>query len=681
MKSALHTAPEIAPAPPERDGGVTLRVVVLCLGLAALFGYLIPIIDFKLFNTFLGATHLPPGAIAALLLLLLVVNPLLRLISKSWAFTRNETLTVYISCLFSCLIPGHGGETFVIPNLLAPFYFATRENKWLDWLEPSLRPWITPALGADGHINRAVVDPWYLGLEPGQSIPWGAWLMPLVFWGGLALVSYFMLACLSVILRKQWAENEALAFPLLRLPLELTEGMDENQGALPPFFRNSVMWIGFGVAVFVQLLNGLNLYFPDVPPVVLNLDTAPYLSDVPWNQIGGLKISLYPIAVGIAFLLTSEVSFSLWFFLWYFKFQLIAAYMVGFAPSALPDATGAFPGKLFQGFQMGGAYLGYVGFVLWMARRHLAHVMRRALGREKRSADEQRELLSYPLAFWGFIVSFALMIGATVAAGVRIDIALALWVGYLVFAIGLTRVAVEGGLLFLLHLSYPLGAVARLINSGSSLWLTAENGALPASLFQSSFIFHMRGFLMPSFLQSFKLAYDQKLNTRRLGPLLAGVILVTVLVSWPTVVRLGYESGGLQMGHKWFAQQGSLSSMKFVTAMLKGDQTPVAANWLWMAVGVVTTLVLMWGRARFAWFPLHPLGYLMGLSFPISVFWFSIFMGWLCKTIINRFGGNDSVRKATPFFLGLALGDVAMMLFWLLADAAMGRTGHQLMPG
>ncbi|RYG65766.1 hypothetical protein EON80_16720, partial [bacterium] len=63
--------------------GVTIRVVVLSLFLAALFGYLLPVIDFKLYNTFLGATHLPPGAIGVLILLLLVVNPLLRLVSKA----------------------------------------------------------------------------------------------------------------------------------------------------------------------------------------------------------------------------------------------------------------------------------------------------------------------------------------------------------------------------------------------------------------------------------------------------------------------------------------------------------------------------------------------------------------------------------------------------------------------
>jgi hypothetical protein len=62
------------------------------------------------------------------------------------------------------------------------------------------------------------------------------------------------------------------------------------------------------------------------------------------------------------------------------------------------------------------------------------------------------------------------------------------------------------------------------------------------------------------------------------------------------------------------------------------------------------------------------------------MFWFSIFLGWLAKTLIMRFGGAQSYRKMTPAFLGLAFGDVAMMLFWLAIDGWQGRMNHALLP-
>lgn len=93
------------------------------------------------------------------------------------------------------------------------------------------------------------------------------------------------------------------------------------------------------------------------------------------------------------------------------------------------------------------------------------------------------------------------------------------------------------------------------------------------------------------------------------------------------------------------------------------------------------TYTMMLARSRFAWFPLHPIGLLIAQSYPIGTIWFSIFIGWMFKVLVMRFGGTDSYRKITPLFLGLALGDMAMMLFWLVVDGYYGRVGHKLMPG
>ncbi len=664
-----------------RSGGVTFRVVVLCLLLAGVFGYLLPVIDYKLYNTFLGATHLPPGAVGVLLLLVGVVNPLLRLVSKKWAFTREESLTVYISCLFSSLVPGHGAETLIIPDILTPFYYATRENRWLDWLRPNIKPWMTPALRNDHTVNSEVVSGWYQGLPHGQAIPWGAWLVPLGVWMSVVMVSYAMMACLSVILRRQWAQNEALAFPLLRLPLEMVEagaasGRDRDGGS---FWGSGLMWGGFAVAFSIQLVRGLNSYFPDVPNFPLQLDLNPYLSDPPWNQIDGIYVQIFPIAIGITYLLSSEVALSLWTGYLFIKLQYAGAYYAGYRPSALPGSGFSY-GKSFVFFEVQGAYWMYVALLMWTAREHLRFVFRRAIGRIKADPDEKREMLSYPVAFWGFVTCFAIMTGFACAAGVRLDIALALWVCYIVFAIALTRVAVEGGLLFLLHDSAPIGALARLLPGGGANWLSLQNGLMPASLIQSGFIIHMRGFITPSFLHAFKLAHDQKLAPRRLGWLLAGVISVSVLVSWTTCVRLGYDNGALSLANQGWVTNLAKWPVNFVTTMTGEPKTSSSFNIFWFSAGALLTLGMMVARARLSWFPFHPAGLLMSLTWPGAALWSSIFIGWAIKTLILRFGGPDTYRKATPFFLGLALGDVASVFLWLVIDGWQGHSHHTLMP-
>jgi hypothetical protein len=221
---------------------------------------------------------------------------------------------------------------------------------------------MTPALTADGQLNRDVVEGWYVGTN--GVIPWSAWIVPLLAWASVILALHFMLGCLGVMLRAQWAEREALAFPLLRLPTDLTEDVDrgDKYAVFGRFFRNPAMWVGFGIAVFIEALNGLNLYFPDVPRVPLNINMGQVLSEAPWNQIGGIEVRVFPTVVGITYLLTSEVSLSLWFFYLFTKLQLIVAYYIGFMPSAIPDQfwTRGWA-KGFIGYQQFGAYFAYVG--------------------------------------------------------------------------------------------------------------------------------------------------------------------------------------------------------------------------------------------------------------------------------------------------------------------------------
>ncbi|PQV63891.1 hypothetical protein B1R32_10898 [Abditibacterium utsteinense] len=720
---------------------ISARAALLSVALAFFFGTVIPIVDMKMRATFLGATHLPPGAIASLLVLLLIVNPLLHAISKApakqatlllatlataflagflrfrglesanvaFVFTllcavaaigilvlllgrkplsRNETLVVYISCLFSCLTPGHGAENVFVVNLIGPFYYATRENKWLEFLVPYIKPWMTPALSASGgkydDSAKDMISGWFLGTQNGQ-IPWAAWLVPLLVWTFFIFVLYVMMACLCVILRKQWTEREALSFPLLRLPMELTEGIDQPEnGIIPGFFRNNLMWVGFGIAVFIQMLRGLHVYFPDVPDFPLSIDTAQLFTEAPWNQIGGAPTVLYPLFIGIAYLLTAEISFSLWFFFWFVKFQLIAAYYAGFPPSTLPNAIGSVGGgfETFTHYQQIGCYLAYVAIMFYTGREHFKHIGLRAFGRRRAGVEERDEALSYPAAFWGFFGSFALIIGWSIAAGIAPLLALVLWTLYLVIIIALTRLISEAGVLFVQQGWVPLGVLGQITGAGPNHWLLSQSSLPPAAMMQGALMTDLRGFIMPSFMQGFKLAFDRKIALKPLLMLVLLCSLVSMVIGVVMNVKLGYSQGGLTLD-PWYGGSGGASVQPATASvsLVKGVTDASYSNLIWVGVGTAMTYGMMLARSRFAWFPLHPIGFLVSQSYPITQIWFSVFIGWGCKILVTRFGGTDTYRKTTPLFLGLALGDVAMMLFWLVIDGWQGQIGHKLMPG
>ena len=61
---------------------------------------------------------------------------------------------------------------------------------------------------------------------------------------------------------------------------------------------------------------------------------------------------------------------------------------------------------------------------------------------------------------------------------------------------------------------------------------------------------------------------------------------------------------------------------------------------------------------------LHPLGYVTADSWGMFNLWSCIFVAWAIKTIILRYGGLGSYRRAVPFFLGVALGDYIVGFIW-----------------
>jgi hypothetical protein len=61
--------------------------------------------------------------------------------------------------------------------------------------------------------------------------------------------------------------------------------------------------------------------------------------------------------------------------------------------------------------------------------------------------------------------------------------------------------------------------------------------------------------------------------------------------------------------------------------------------------------------------------------------WFSIFVGWALKSIVLRYGGAKGLRTTRPFFLGIAFGDIFMMVFWLIVATITGKHRLFLLPG
>ncbi|HVF84707.1 MAG TPA: DUF6785 family protein, partial [Abditibacteriaceae bacterium] len=269
---------------------------------------------------FLGGVQMPFGAVFGLLVFVLFVNVPLRLVRRHFRqraapFTPVELLTIYLMLLFAALVSTPGTDNFFLTTGPTLFYFATPENRWAELFYRYLPSWMAP--GWNGAMyQRNIIDPLYTGGLSFSSIPWHAWSAMLLAWSVFLVLIYATLFFLSLALRRQWIENEALAFPLLQLPLRMVEVEDEDK--FPParaFWSNRKMWAGFILACAFHGLRGLNDFSPGWP-LIGGFQGNPVwilFTERPWNAIHNLSLRYYLGVIGVAFLLTREVSFSFWF--------------------------------------------------------------------------------------------------------------------------------------------------------------------------------------------------------------------------------------------------------------------------------------------------------------------------------------------------------------------------------
>ena len=78
--------------------------------------------------------------------------------------------------------------------------------------------------------------------------------------------------------------------------------------------------------------------------------------------------------------------------------------------------------------------------------------------------------------------------------------------------------------------------------------------------------------------------------------------------------------------------------------------------------------------------PLHPIGLVVCFSYHITHSSLSLFIPWLAKSLIMRWGGIRAYRRATPFFLGLLLGAVSAAFVSFLCDMIwFPQSGHSIL--
>lgn len=641
-----------------KDAGVTPRAVLLGLPLIFLNNLWITVIEVRWYA--LDGTCLPLFITPIFMLFLIALgNMVVRRFAPSLSLRRGELLTIYMMIVMGATLASHDLVQNLFGAIGHPHYMANDTNQYekLFWKYLPRDMFITDKVALRGFYAGGV-DPFVWSIMR-------FWIVPLALWGALTIALIGMMLCINILIHKQWTENEKLVFPLVQLPIAMTA---EDAG--PKFYANKLMWMGFGIATLIGIINGLHTLYPAMPQLlgVKAYDIAQYFPNRPWNAIGrlgsGFSISMYPFTIGLAYFIPLDLSFSCWFFYIARKLWQVFGAAMGWDASG----TSAFP---YWDAQSSGAWLALSIIIVIGTIPHLKSVWRQAF-RATGTAEEMSESSLYRKSFYGLAIGSVFLIILSQWMGLPVWYAIPFFALYFLLSIAITRIRAELGTPHEIVFVNPQQIMLSLLGFNMI-------GVANMTVLQSLYWFNRgyRSHPMPNQLESIKMADGTAIKMRPLIFVLMLSAVVGLLTAYWANLNVTYTAGAAakSMGFKsWVGAE----SFDRLTSSIKNQPRPDLIWILHLISGAAIVVGLKGLRGAFISWPFHPAGYALAISYAMDYFWFAFFVSWLLKLLIIRYGGMKLHNQCVPFFLGLILGDFFIGSVWSLIGMAVGTQAYKI---
>jgi hypothetical protein len=576
---------------------------------------------------------------------LLIVNAGLRRFLPRWSLSQAELLLIYTMVAVGAALAGHDMIPVLIQFLGHPARFSNDANGWGDRFGRFLP---APLLVND----KDVLAGYYQGHDSlYRPENWNAWIGPVLLWSGFTIALFWTMMCLNVLVRKGWQDRERLPFPIVEIPLQMTDPAAR-------MWRSRLFWLGFGLCAVIEIINGLNWLYPSIPAIPVkhvDLNGQGIFATRPFSAVGFTTYSFYPFAIGLGYLLPLDLLFSCWFFYLFWKAQLVIS--ANFAWDVVPD----FPFIREQSF---GGYLAILAFLLYNGRNYFREMWQRIWG-EPSDLDDKAEGLTYRQAALGTLFGFLALTGFLVWAGLSPLVTVAALLIYFAMSLAITRIRAElGPPVHDAHFSGPDHILTR--SFGTPAFSSRD---LTVLSFFYWFNRAYRSHPMPFGVEGLKAASDTGSSQKVMfwGTILAGV--VGTLAAFWAFLHLAYSLGTTaKFG------QGVGFANEMYNRLNGWVQAPTPPNGIAngaMGVGFVFCSLLMLARIKFPWWPFHPIGYAISGSWSMNLVWVPLLIAWVLKGAFMRYGGVRLYRQAMPFFLGLILGQCLVGSIWHIIGMAM----------
>jgi hypothetical protein len=499
-----------------------------------------------------------------------------------------------------------------------------------------------------------------------SEVPWGAWTGTLSFWIPVILLLWFALIGLAVVVHRQWAHHEQLAYPVAMFASSLFPNKGSARSSV---LRDRFFWGGMAVVFAIHLNNYAAEWFPKMVRIPLGFDFASLRDLFPtFNQGSGSGAffypRLFPTVVAFAFFLAGDVSLSLG--LGPFLYTLITGVLVGYGVST---DGGGYLGSNLRSFFTFGAYLGVVFMISYTGRRYYSSVFRKAFFLRSHDEVEQQ-------AVWGaraFVAALFLLMVDLVVLGLDWPLVIMYTLITVVMFLVMSRIMAETGLFFIQTYWFPCAIISGLMGATA----IGPSAMMIMMMLTTVLLIDPRESIMPFVVNSLKLADQWKVKVGKTALWSGGAVALGLFIAIPLILYWQYD-GGTNMADGWatvnvprmgfdqavrvkerLVAQDSLELAESTSGFGKvlavsPDGTLVGA----MVAGLAMVLLFSVFRLRWPRWPLHPVMFLIWGTYPGAAFASSFLVGWLVKRGVTKYGGEKVYRMLRPMMFGLIAGDM-----------------------
>lgn len=575
--------------------------------------------------------------ISALLAMIVLNWPLRRFVPKL-SFSQTDLIVIFSIVSVASAVGGEWSLFGQAPGHAYPFH-----SKWNDTFKnimtPAMPDWLVMKdFEKVKDIQGGGKGPEYVLTRVPDFFP--IW----VGWAGVVVTLCLGMLCINSLMRGAWCERERLTFPLIQLPVAMSE-----KGGGGGMWKSQYMWIAFAVMFGINILNGLSYLYPNVPNIptkdLFYIDRA--FKEPPLSNIGDFRISIYPFMAAIGLFIPSDLLFSLVVF-----FLLRKATHVILASQGIPQSTfsgtGLLPGPPYFDEQTWGAVIAMFLGSLWVSKDYLKEVW--ADIRSGRKASDGG--VPHRWAFVGFLVCYCVLVWYGLWGGLPMYYMIAYIGLFLMFSVVLTRIRAQLGPPT--HEFAFFGSNSIMHRFLGTRWISDKQAAFVSQTFLAMNRIY-RNHPMPYQLEAMKMGSQERVNQ---GKMFAAIAVATVigffLAQFFLLVRT-YRTGSVA----W------TDALPYLENIIRDRRGPDTTGILMTIVGFGIVMGLDAIRFRFPGFPLHPAGYVLSMNYGVDYYWFGMLLALIIKNFVQRYYGLNGYGKLREVAFGILIGEYAAETIWV----------------